>query len=195
MSSLASDDSPVPATATQETNWFSEHVQPHGSSLLTYLRARFPWLTDAEDIVQESLFRMWRRRMRESHAELRSPKAVLFAIGRNAALDLARRRAVVEIKNVAEIEQLFVLDETADVSETVSTRQELEFLAEALRELPERCRQVLTLTKMYGFSHKEVAEQLRISEFTVRAQVAKGVRRCAEYMRHQGVERAGRGAR
>ncbi len=112
---------------------------------------------------------------------------MLFAIARNAAFDIGRRRAVAEINSVAEMERLSVLDEGADVAETVSTRHELEFLADALRQLPDGCRQVLTLCKMYGYTPKQVAAELGISEHTVRVQVAKGMRRCAAYLRHRGV--------
>jgi RNA polymerase sigma-70 factor (ECF subfamily) len=36
-------------------------------------------------------------------------------------------------------------------------------------------------------SHKEIAAELRISEHTVKAQLAKGMRRCAEYFEQRGV--------
>lgn len=177
---------PSPADGSDDVRWFAREVQPHESALKSWLRARFPWLLEVDDIVQESVFRLWRRRTTGTHPPLRSPKSALFAIARNAAIDVARRRAVVEIESVAEIERLSVLDST-DVVETVSTRQELEFLADALRDLPARCRQVLTLTKVYGYTEREVAERLGISEHTVRTQVVRGLQRCTNYLRHRGV--------
>jgi len=180
----------VPVPSAEQNRWFAEEVQPHTPSLRAYLRSRFPWLQEVDDIAQDALFRLWRRSRQDQAEPVKSPKAALFAIARNAAFDAGRRRNVVEMNSVAEIEHLSVLDEHSDVAENVSTRQELEFLAAALRDLPDRCRQVLTLTKMYGYSQKEVAAQLGISEHTVRALVAKGVRRCAEYLRHRGVRRS-----
>jgi RNA polymerase sigma-70 factor (ECF subfamily) len=50
------------------------------------------------------------------------------------------------------------------VAAIVDAQQELEFFAEALRDLPARCRQIITLTKVYGLSEREVAERLGISE-------------------------------
>ncbi|MFO1448281.1 MAG: sigma factor-like helix-turn-helix DNA-binding protein [Opitutaceae bacterium] len=50
-----------------------------------------------------------------------------------------------------------------------------------------RCRQVLKLRKIYGLSHREIARQLGISERTVNVQVGLGVRRCADFLRNQGV--------
>ena len=60
-------------------------------------------------------------------------------------------------------------------------------MAMAVRALPDRCRQVLTLRLLYGLSHKEIAADLGISEHTVKAQLAKGMRRCAEYFETHGL--------
>jgi RNA polymerase sigma-70 factor (ECF subfamily) len=169
------------------THWFAAEVQPHEPALREWLRTRFPWLSDVDNVAREAVVKLWHKQKSAGSKTLRSPKAMLFAIARNAAYDEGRRRGVAKMTSVAEIEQLFVLDENANVAETVSTRQELEVLAEAVRRLPDGCRQVLTLCKMYGMSPKEAAQQLGISEHTVRAQIAKGIRRCAEYLRHRGV--------
>jgi RNA polymerase sigma factor (sigma-70 family) len=53
--------------------------------------------------------------------------------------------------------------------------------------LPQRCRQVFTLRKLYGLSHREIAAQLAISERTVEAQIDKAMRRCAAYLRERGL--------
>ncbi len=180
---------PSPPIRTEQAEWFAAQVQPHESALKAWLRARFPWLLEVDDIAQDAILRLWR--MKKSAPDRPAPtsaRAMLFAIARNAVIDAARRRAVVQIESVAEIGQLSVLDHT-DVVETVSTRQELEFLAEAVRELPERCRQVITLTKIYGHTEREVAEQLGISEHTVRTQVVRGMQRCTAYLRRHGIGR------
>ena len=60
-------------------------------------------------------------------------------------------------------------------------------LATAGRGLPDRCRQVLTLRRLYGLSHREIAADLGITEHTVKAQLAKGMRRCSEYFASRGL--------
>lgn len=178
----------APAPDESIARWFTEEVQPHEAALKSWLRVRFPWLPDIEDIAQESIFRLWRRRTRADRPPLKSAKAALFAIARNAAVDAARREAIVGMDSVGDMEQLPVLDPT-DVAEAVSIRQELDFLAEAVRGLPDRCRQVVTLTKIYGCTEREVAERLGISEHTVRTQVVRGMERCTEFLRRRGVRR------
>lgn len=186
---------PSPGVDQRCARWFAEEVQPHDSALKSWLRSRFPWLMEVDDIAQEAAVRLWRRRNNPVAAPIKSGKAALFAIARNAAIDEARHRAVVSMRSVTELEGLSVLDDGADVVATVDARQELEFFAEALRDLPARCRQVVTLTKVYGLSEREVAAQLGISPNTVRTQVVRGMERCTNYLRERGVKRNRRHAR
>lgn len=166
------------------SRWFAEEVQPHEGSLRSYLRNLFPSLPDIDDLVQESYARLIRAREagRVSYA-----KAFLFTTARNAALDFFRRRKVVSIDGVADLEELSVIEDRPDAAEAINKQQELEMLSEAVRALPDRCRQVMTLRLLYGMAHREIAAELRISEHTVKAQLAKGMRRCAEYFAARGL--------
>ena len=169
---------------SENTRWFAEEVLPHETSLRSYLRSVFPSLPDIDDLVQESYARLIRAREagRVSYA-----KAFLFTTARNAALDFFRRRKVVSIDGVADLEELSVIEDRPDASEAVNRQQELELLSEAVRGLPDRCRQVLTLRLLYAFSHKQIAAELGIAELTVKAQLAKGMRRCADYFAERGL--------
>lgn len=182
MTPSESDTAGVPAQSL--ARWFAVEVKPHERSLKAYLRSVFPGFPDVDDLVQESYVRLIRAREkgRVSYA-----KAFLFTTARNAALDFFRRRRVVSIEGVEDVARLGVLEDAPDAGETVNRQQELALLAEAVRQLPARCRQVMTLRMLYGLSHKEIAAQLRISDQTVKAQLAKGMRRCAEYLSARGL--------
>jgi RNA polymerase sigma-70 factor (ECF subfamily) len=98
-----------------------------------------------------------------------------------------RRRRVVSIESIGDMAGLSVVEDRPDAADAANKQQELELLATAVRGLPERCRQVLTLRLLYGLSHKEIAANLRISEHTVKAQLAKGTRRCADFFEERGL--------
>jgi RNA polymerase sigma-70 factor (ECF subfamily) len=166
------------------SSWFVDEVQPHESSLRSYLRGLFPSLPDIDDLVQESYARLIRAK---EAGRVTYAKAFLFTTARNAALDFFRRRKVVAIDSVADLASLSVIEDQPDASEAVNKQQELALLAEAVRGLPERCRQVLTLRLLYGMPHREIAAELRISEHTVKAQLAKGMRRCADFLAERGL--------
>lgn len=167
--------------------WFAEEVQPHEAALRSYLRAQFPRLRDIDDIVQDTYARLVRAR---SQGKITEARPYLFVTARNAALDQCRRNQVVAIDSVVEMDRLSVVEDRPGVAEHVSHDQELALLTDAIRALPERCRQVLTLRKLHGLSHRAIAEQLGISENTVSAQITLGVFRIRNYLRDHGVSRA-----
>lgn len=174
---------PMDPQDSKQGHWFTEEVYAHESSLRAYLRKAFPWMRDVDDLVQDSLAKLWRRR---DDPTIRSGKALLFATARNAAVDLHRRAKVVGIDSVAEMDELYVLDDRPDVAETVTRSEEIQLLSAAMQALPDRCRHVLTLAKLYGFSQKEIAAELGISEHTVESQIAKGMRLCTAFLREHG---------
>ncbi len=176
----------MPPQDAEQARWFAEEVQPHESSLRGYLRSKFPAHPDIDDLVQETYTRLLQAREQRA---VRAPRSFLFATARNAALDFFRRRKVVAIDGLAEIELLPVLEDRPGVAETVCHDQELQLLAAAIQALPERCRQVVTLRKIFGLSHRDIARQLEISEHTVNAQLAIGVLRLRNYLRAHGVTR------
>lgn len=172
--------------SAERARWFTQEVKPHENALRAWLNHRFPTLSDVDDIVQETYVRLIRAK---ANGRVSQVKAYVFAAARNFALDIFRRKKVVMIEGVADLDQLSVIDDRPGIAESVSRQQELDMLAEAVRGLPDRCRQVLTLRLLYGYSHKEIAAELQISEHTVKAQIAKGMRRCAEYFDQYGDRR------
>jgi DNA-directed RNA polymerase specialized sigma24 family protein len=106
---------------SEPARWFAEEVQPHESSLRSYLRGIFPSLPDIDDLVQESYARLIRAR---ETGRVSYVKAFLFTTARNVALDLFRRRKVVSIDGIADLSVLAVAEDRPDASEAVNKQQE-----------------------------------------------------------------------
>lgn len=169
------------------TLWFSEHVQPHEPALRAYLSKRFPASCDHDDIVQETYSRLLQL---ENPDRIVHAKAFLFTTARNAAIDLFRRRSRqphVPFEEVDRVAELPLLDAVPGVVESIERRQRREALTEALRSLPERCREVMLLRYLDGASGKEIAERLGISLGTVKGHLLKGVRDCARFFEARGL--------
>lgn len=165
-------------------HWFEREVQPHAPLLRSWLRSRFPDVEDVDNLVQESLARLIA--VRQS-TPIASPKTFLFTTARNLALDQLRRRNIFTTEPLTDFDDSFVYRQGESVADAAAHHQELELLTQAIQSLPDRCRQVLTLRKIYGLSQKEIARQLGISENTVEAQVANGVRRVADFLGRLGL--------
>jgi RNA polymerase sigma-70 factor (ECF subfamily) len=166
------------------SRWFAEEVQPHEPALRAYLQARFPTLPDHDDIVQETYTRLLRTK---DAGGVRYTKAFLFTAARNVAFDLFRRRGAKPTETVTDLVELTVLENRPGVGEQIDQSYELEVLAEAVRALPDRCRQVIMLRYLDGLAYKEIALQLGISAETVKVHMAKGMRRCAAFFAERGL--------
>lgn len=171
----------MPSWEPDQTRWFASEVQPHVAALRAWLCGQYPGIVDVDDLLQETFVRVLQ--MQARHPErIYAVKSLLYTTARNLALDQLRRGRVVKLDKLPEDECPSLMEDRPDAFETTSRRQELQLLTEAIQSLPKRCRQVLTLRKIYGLPQKDVARQLGISEHTVEAQVGLGVRRCAEYL-------------
>jgi RNA polymerase sigma-70 factor (ECF subfamily) len=170
---------------TDQAQWFAEEVLPWEKALRAYLLRSVPSHADVDDLMQVSYIRLLNAKQK---GVIRSTKPLLFAIARNAVRDFLRGATGATLIPLTETVALPVLEDGGNVVEDVCREQELTLLADAIRSLPERCREVILLRKIKGLSQKEIAGLLGIAEHTVESLAAKGVRRCADYLRAQGVE-------
>ncbi|MBL9189441.1 MAG: sigma-70 family RNA polymerase sigma factor [Opitutaceae bacterium] len=169
----------MPPADPETTRWFSAHVQPHEAMLRAWLAQGFGPRLAMDDVVQEAFLRVLRAR---ETGELQAPKAFLFAIARNLALDQLRRHAVSRTDSLVDADLSNVLDDHAGIPETVAREQERALLTEAIQSLPARCRQIMTLRIVYGLTQRVIGEKLGISDRTVAAQLAIGTKKCTDFM-------------
>jgi RNA polymerase sigma factor (sigma-70 family) len=141
---------------------------------------------DIEDIVQETYVRVCQVEQPEA---IRHPRSFLYRTACNLALDHAKRADVrltdswVESGDDESDPQYPDAARSGDETyDQVAARQEFEFFCEAVRQLPVQCRRVFVLRKVYGYSQKEIAAQLSLSENTVEKHIAFGIKRCGHLM-------------
>ena len=161
--------------------WYVTHLAPHLPMLRAWLRSQFPQERDVDDVVQEAVLRVWR--MRQLEGEIRAPKAFLFATARNLVISGKRKATRQGQFSFADLDELGVLDEDEHLPAALAKAEELELLTQAIQSLPSRCRQVITLKKIYGLSQQAIADELGISINTVDTQGAIGMRKLTEYFR------------
>ena len=173
----------MPPPDSNSSRWFVEEILPHEPKLRSWLRARFPAVPDVDDVVQEAYARLMQA---YATGPIACPRAFLFVTARNIALNQLRHQRIERPEGATEIDALAVADERAGAPEALARAEDFQILVRAIQALPERCRQIVTLRKIYGLSQKEVALRLGISENTVETQGGIGLRKCVEYFRRQG---------
>lgn len=161
--------------------------------LRAYLHRFAPKPSDLEDLLQDTYTHLLNVPP-ENRAAIKNVQAFALASARNVAFDLMRRKRIAPIDLVEDLDALPVSDDMADLEHIVNTHQELARLAEAVAELPQRCAEVFTLRKVYGFSQQEIARRFGISISTVEQHLVKAVRRCAQRLSKQEDETPRRSA-
>jgi RNA polymerase sigma-70 factor (ECF subfamily) len=149
------------------------------SSLALAVRGIVP-PKEVEDIVQETYVRAIQNTKKDTVLE---PKAFLFTIAKNLALDYAKRA---EHRLASHIDPAESLDTAAlrlnPTLDDAASREEFAIFCEAVRHLPVQRRRIFVLKRVYGYSQKEIAAQLDISEKTVERHLTLAMQDCMEYM-------------
>ena len=139
---------------------------------------------DVDDIVQETYLRLCRVVMVD---EIQNPKAYIYRIARNLALDsLKKADNALTVSYIEEFPEPGARSD--DVCKKVESEEEFRYFCESVKRLPKQSRRVFVMQKVYGFSQRQIGHELGISQSTVEKHVSLATRRCAQYMdRHVGV--------
>lgn len=153
--------------------WFMSEILPLEPMLQRFLRRHWHDEAETADLLQETYMRVYEAARRERPG---LPKPFVFMTARNLMIDRIRKKNVVPIDRIADIEWLNISDNEVSPEEQTQARQELRRLQAALDTLPQRCRQVIVLRKVEGMSQREVAKSMNTTEEAIEHLVAKGMR-------------------
>ena len=169
--------------------WVAREILPHEDRVRAWFARRRLAPEDVDELMQEAYCRI---AMLQTVDHIDCGHAYFFSIARNLLLRRLKRQQVVPLEAISEIES-FRDTQTPSPEEQVSTRLAYERVMALIAGLPERCRRIVELRKIEGWSQKEIAAHLGISEKAVEKQVWVGVRAIREGW-SAGGEPAGAGA-
>jgi RNA polymerase sigma-70 factor (ECF subfamily) len=122
---------------------------------------------EAEDVVQETLIRVWNKR--DEWQNIDSIEAFSFTICRNISLDSIRKRG----NNNSSLDSSNVerADESTDPSDYAEQSDSVEMVKRIVESLPEKQRSCMQLRDFEGKPYKEIADVLGISEEQVKVNI------------------------
>jgi RNA polymerase sigma-70 factor (ECF subfamily) len=121
---------------------------------------------EAEDVVQETMLKVWNRR--EQWDQIESIEAFCLTICRNQALDKMRRMGRQSESLDEGSHQKADTSYAANPEEHAMHEDRLQLIRRLIDSLPEKQRTVMTLRETEGKSYKEIAEAMNISEEQVK---------------------------
>jgi RNA polymerase sigma-70 factor (ECF subfamily) len=171
----------------------SQAVEVYYDELRQFVRRRTGSSTMAEDVVQET----WIRATTTNATLPDNPRAYLYRMASNVAVDHVRRRQAWERvgrcpgtesdeETSSGIEE--VPGQAPDPLQIVISQRELAALDAAVRELPDKCREVFLLYRGRGLTMREIAAHLSISDKTVEKHIARAMVHCRARLKEAGRE-------
>ena len=153
------------------------------TSLMRFAYRYFKTPQEIEDVVQEAFVKVLEAKERRT---IEHPKSYMFQTVKNLSLNKIsksdyRLTDALEDQVGAGMHES-VLQVTSSMEDQFESRQRFELFCRAVRELPIKCQRVYIMRRVYGYTQKEIAEQLSISVKTVEAHLTKAITRCTDFM-------------
>jgi RNA polymerase sigma factor (sigma-70 family) len=170
-------DAPITQIDDSLDAWFIREILVHEESLVRYLCHAWSNRHELQDLRQDTYVRVY-----EAAAKSRplAPKSFLFATARHLIVDRIRRRRVVAIDGVEDLDALGTMVEELSPEHCASAYEELRRLARAFDQLPPKCRETVWLRRVDGLSQQEVASSLGVTQKTVEKHVMRGMKLLAD---------------
>lgn len=151
----------------------------HILDLRAYLSRRVACRETACELAQETFLRVISADLGRT---IRNPRALLFRIAKNLAIDHYRANAPLHGKcdDIAECESLPCGQPLPE--QVVFGRQMLERLCRAIEALPPQCRKIFLLHKFEGQSHAEIASGHGITRNAVEKHLVRALVHLRKHM-------------
>ena len=157
--------------------------QAHHREIHAYLTRKLGNTEIAADLTQETFLRFAQQQTSIPATPVLHERSYLYRSAHNLAVDhlhqLSRERTDV----LPNDDLAAVPDERPTPEAAASDHGELALVQAAILELPERTRQIFTLTRIDGLTYRDAAARLRISESSVQKHLAKATKHVMQRLR------------
>jgi RNA polymerase sigma-70 factor (family 1) len=152
----------------------------YNERLFPFVRSLVRSEEDAREIMQDVFLKVWTQRA--AFTRIENPAAWLRTVMANSSYELLRQQARYEIR-LNKLSSQSSVPSADEFWGKIDSKEAGHLMQEALRAMPLRRRQIFQMSKLEGYSRREIAEQLQISENTVRNQLADAMDFMQTYMR------------
>lgn len=151
-------------------------VRRYKDQLLNYVYRFVGNRIDAEDIVQETFFRVYKNK--HYYKEIAKFSTWVYTIAGNLAkteLRRRKRRKVFSVSNFVNDERDFdIPDLNRNPEKEVDGSIKDNFIQKAIEKLPSKFKEVILLRDVQGFAYEEISQILNIPLGTVKSRVNRG---------------------
>ena len=127
---------------------------------------------EAEDIVQDTLIRVWNKR--DEWGQMDSVEAYCLTVARNLAIDRSQK---MEARNVELTPETQEMPDASVPDRQMEQDEQVSIVHRLINGLPEKQRSIIQLRDIEGKSYKEIAEILQLTEEQVKVNLFRARQR------------------
>ena len=135
---------------------------------------------EAEDVVQDTMIRVWNKR--DEWSQFESVEAYCLTVAKNLAIDRSQKKEAQNVELTPEME------EEPDANSPMIHDERMNIINRLVNELPEKQRLIMQLRDIEGESYKKIAgllnlteEQVKVNLFRARQKVKQRYLEIDEY--------------
>ena len=118
---------------------------------------------EAEDIVQDTMIRVWNKR--DEWAQFNSIEAFCLTMARNLAIDRSQKSEAQNIELTTETQEM---SDGSTPERQLERSEQMDLVRKLINELPEKQRTIIQLRDIEEKSYKEIADVMQLTEDQVK---------------------------
>lgn len=118
---------------------------------------------EAEDIVQDTMIRVWNKR--DEWAQFNSIEAFCLTVARNLAIDRSQKSEAQNIEMTTETQEM---SDGSTPERQLERSEQMDLVRKLINELPEKQRTIIQLRDIEEKSYKEIADVMQLTEDQVK---------------------------
>jgi RNA polymerase sigma-70 factor (ECF subfamily) len=139
----------------------------------------------SQELVQDVFLKLWANRMELDKD--RPIEAWLYSVARNQAINEFKKTAREQLRRSTLLVGEVHLSASEEADGRILEKETNHLLREAIRQLPDKQREVYTLARLEGFSRLEIADQMQISALTVKTHMSRAADSVKNYVHNKGL--------
>ena len=157
-----------------ELNQFKITVVPLRGKLLNYARKLTDDSSDAEDVVQEVMLKLWN--IRQKLEEYNSIEALAVRITHNLCMDMWRSKRTDQVS----LDQVPVVSQTVNPERVLEGNDEIRLMREIISSLPTLQQTIIRMKDIEEYETEEIAQITGCSSESIRSNLSRARKRVRE---------------
>ena len=150
-----------------ELNQFKITVVPLRGKLLNYARKLTDDSSDAEDVVQEVMLKLWN--IRQKLEEYNSIEALAVRITHNLCMDMWRSKRTDQVS----LDQVPVVSQTVNPERVLEGNDEIRLMREIISSLPTLQQTIIRMKDIAEYETEEIAQITGCSSESIRSNLSR----------------------